>query len=286
MTRVDVERAEWFLAGHARVLERRQFERLFRGAQSTPVRDAVAAFQNADGGFGQALEPDGRGPESQPAAVLTALSVLHACDAWDADVVVRACAWLETTEPEGGGTPFVVPGVERWPHGPWWVPQEGLPASLTTTGQIVAPLLARGVGHPWLDRAVAWLWARVDDPGTPDPYDMIGLTRFLDCVPDRERAQAAALVLAPHAERVLERRPGGPPDEHGPIDLAPRPDSVARGVFGADRIAADLDRLEAGQRDDGGWTFSWTAWSPVAEAEWRGVVTVQALTILRANDRL
>jgi hypothetical protein len=283
---VDIDAAEQFLAGHARVLERRRFAQMFRDGEPGPVRDAVAAYQNADGGFGHALEPDGRGPESQPAAALTALTILDEADAWDEDVVGRACDWLASTAPQTGGATFVVPGVERWPHGPWWQPQPGLPPSLTTTGQLAAPLLARGVEHPWLDRAVAWLWERAEDPGTPDPYDMIGLTRFLDHAPDRERAQAAVDGLRPYILGALEQRPDGPQDEHHPLEYAPNPDSVARAAFSADEIEADLDRLAAGQREDGGWTFTWLAWSPVAETEWRGVVTIEALRVLRANGRL
>ena len=282
----DVQAAEQFLAAHARVLERRCFARLFHDGPATPVRDAVAAFQNDDGGFGHALEPDGRGPESQPAAALTALTILHEHDAWDEPLVERTCDWLARTAPEQGGATFVLPGVERWPHGPWWRPVEGLPPSLTTTGQLVAPLLARGVEHPWLEQATAWLWSAVDDPGDPDPYDMLGLSRFLDAAPDRDRAEAAAQTLRPFFERALVRRPEGPQDEHHALEYAPRPDSIARGVFGAERIEADLDRLAAGQQDDGGWTFTWLAWSPVAAAEWRGVVTVEALATLRAHGRL
>jgi len=59
MTSPDIEAAEQFLAANARVLERRRFERLFRGGDAGPVRDAVAADRNRDGGFGHALEPDG-----------------------------------------------------------------------------------------------------------------------------------------------------------------------------------------------------------------------------------
>ncbi len=51
-------------------------------------------------------------------------------------------------------------------------------------------------------------------------------------------------------------------------------------------ISALLDHLAAGQRDDGGWTFNWPAWSPAAEHDWRGYITVEALATLRANDRL
>jgi hypothetical protein len=36
----------------------------------------------------------------------------------------------------------------------------------------------------------------------------------------------------------------------------------------------------------GGWTFNWPAWSPAAELDWRGFLTVDALRALRANGRL
>ena len=62
----DFEAAADFLAARARVLDRRVFERLFRGGAAQPVRDAVAAYRNADGGFGHALEPDCRAAASQP----------------------------------------------------------------------------------------------------------------------------------------------------------------------------------------------------------------------------
>jgi hypothetical protein len=51
-------------------------------------------------------------------------------------------------------------------------------------------------------------------------------------------------------------------------------------------IERDLDALEAGQQEDGGWTFGWPAWNPVATYEWRGVITVHALRVLRAHGRV
>src|SRR3954470_19454054 len=153
---LDAARA--FVAAHARVLDRRRLERHFDDGPAEAVRDAVAAYRNPDGGFGHALEPDGRAPGSQPAATALALRTLHEADAWHDALAVSACDWLETVEPDTGGAPFVLPSIAGWPAAPWWQPQPGLPASLTTTGPIVAALLARGVEHPWLRRAVEWLW--------------------------------------------------------------------------------------------------------------------------------
>jgi hypothetical protein len=51
-------------------------------------------------------------------------------------------------------------------------------------------------------------------------------------------------------------------------------------------IGVHLDHLARAQRPDGGWMFNWLAWSPAAEQDWRGFVTIEALYTLRANGRL
>ena len=67
MNTPDFSAAAAFVAANARVLDRRRFQRLFEYGPAAPVRDAVAAYRNDDGGFGHALEPDCRAPGSQPA---------------------------------------------------------------------------------------------------------------------------------------------------------------------------------------------------------------------------
>jgi hypothetical protein len=99
----DIDAAEQFIAARGRVLDRRRFERLFRGGEAQPVRDAVAAYRNPDGGFGHGLEPDARGPGSQPAAAELALRILHEADAWSAELATGACDWLAATAPAEAG---------------------------------------------------------------------------------------------------------------------------------------------------------------------------------------
>ena len=149
----DFDGAAAFMAGHARVVDRRLFQRLFSGGAAGAVRDAVAAYRNCDGGFGFALEPDCRSAASQPAAVEMALRLLDIADEWDPQLVTDAVDWLAAVAPAEGGAAFVEPSVAEGPHAPWWVPEEGHPASLIQTGQIAGVLSARGFAHPWLDRA-------------------------------------------------------------------------------------------------------------------------------------
>jgi hypothetical protein len=287
MDHPDIDAAALFLAANARVLERRRFERLFADGDPAPVRDAVAAYRNPDGGFGHGLEPDGRCPASQPLDIEFALRALHEADAWDDELAAGACEWLAAHAPAAGGAVFVDSSAAGWPHAPWWVPEDGEPVSLITTGLLAGTLHARGVKHPWLDGATDLLWSRVGSLGSTGPYDMRGVLRFLDHVPDRDRARVAVARLRPVilGTDMVAMEPGAPGEVHTPLDFAPLPDSVARDLFAESVITAHLDHLAAAQHDDGGWMFNWLAWSPAAEREWRGAVTVDALQLLRANGR-
>jgi len=284
----DINAAEQFIATHGRVLDRRRFERLFREGAARPVRDAIAAYQNPDGGFGHGLEPDGRTPASQPPAVELALRTLHEADAWSDELAMGACDWLAATGPAAGGAAFVDPSVEGWPHAPWWVPEVDRPASLIITGLIAGTLHARGVRHPWLDGATELMWARIDGLSAAGPYDMRGVLRFLDHVPDRSRAEQALGNAGQLLFKLdlVELDPGAPGEVHGPLDYAPAPGCLARKLFDDATIDAHLDQLARAQREDGGWMFNWPAWSPAAEQEWRGSVTVDALQTLRAYGQL
>src|SRR5579864_8392740 len=88
-----------------------------------------------------------------------------------------------------GQPSFVESTLEGWPHAPWWVPEEGHPASLVATGMIAGTLYARGVSHPWLDGAAEVMWNRIAklDAGQGGAailggYEMFGVLGFLQHV--------------------------------------------------------------------------------------------------------
>ena len=104
---------------------------------------------------------------------------------------------------------------------------------------------------------------------------------------DRGRARDALTAVGQMIfdQGMVALEPGTPGEVHTPLDFAPLPGSLSRDLFGETLIAAHLDQLAAAQLGDGGWMFNWQAWSQAAEREWRGVVTVDALHLLRANGR-
>lgn len=288
----DLEAATTFVHTNARVLERHRLALLRGDGAGEPVVRALLAYRNDDGGFGHALEPDLRAPPSQPVGVQTAMELLHeAGGKGDDPLVAPAADFLLSITRDDGGVPFVLENAMPYPRGPWW--QAADASSLTQTAANAAALHALGARHPWLDGADAFLWARIDalDVGTTEPtpglgYDVRFSIAFLDAVPDEQRATAALERLAPGLRAsglVATERKG---DVHAPLDLSPWPGTRSRRLFTTEELETDLDALAGGQDHDGGWRFPWPAWSDGATQEWRGVVTLHALRVLRANGRL
>ena len=138
--------------------------------------------------------------------------------------------------------------------------------SLITTGPIAGTLLAHGVRHPWLERTTEVLLARAEAREDLGPYDTRGLLEFLQHAPDPDRARALAVDVTTRAvdRGVITLDPNAAGEVHGVLDVAPLPGSLARAAFDDATVQAHLDRLVAGQREDGGWTFNWPAWSTAA----------------------
>jgi hypothetical protein len=279
------ERSLWL---NARLIDRLRYLHLFKGGDAGPVLDALCAYQNPDGGFGHALEPDLRGPVSQPAPVASALEVLDETGAGADPMVGRACDYLLTITTEDGGVPFVLPTAGDFPRAPWWQTSENPPASLVTTPAIAGILHKLGVAHPWLDRATEFCWRRLAGFEAQHFYELRGVLIFLAHVPDRARAEASFERIGPQMfeRKLVELDPHAPGEVHGPLDFAPVPEVMARRLFADDLIASHLDALAARQQEDGGWTVNWTIWTPAAGLEWRGWATVHALATLRAYGRL
>jgi hypothetical protein len=282
---IDIEAAERFMLANARVLERHHLAVILHGGPAQPVLDALRPYLNSDGGFGHALEPDVRGPESEPVAVQHALEVLVDVGAADHPMLTDAAAWLATIAEPDGGIPFVLPAAAGYPRAPWMVPSDG---GSQITFSLAAFLWEAGSSEPWLERATEWCWRKLEGGERLTGFRVKFALDFLDAVPDDARARAAVeglrSSLGPDGSVPV---PGGIENERiMPLALSERPDGRSRALFSEEQIAVELDALEAAQRDDGGWMFDWLAWSPGQEVEWRGIVTVRALRTLHAHGRL
>jgi hypothetical protein len=280
-----------FLLNEARLLERRLFATCFLGQPAAGVVDALRGYQNEDGGFGHALEPDTRCPASLPIYVETAFEALAAAGTVDQNLVLRACDFLARAAEQagaGGAVPLAFPVIESFPRAEHWTDWTYVPG-LNPTAGLVGLLYQLGVDHPWRSAGTAYCWQQLESGGLPDDaHALKEVLVFLDHVPDRSRADQHAAALASDLARVPLFHLDPDADGYGlsPLSIAPLASSRWRALFADAQIAAHLDRLMKDQQADGGWPITWEPPSQAAVSEWRGVVTLGALRTLTSYGRL
>ena len=284
--------ARLFIYRNARLLERRVFETLFEDGSREGVVQALKAYQNSDGGFGNALEPDKRAPSSQPLDVQFALEVLDRCGMLTdpevkRDLLLPACGFLATVTAPDGGVACVSASVNAYPHAPWWQVDELKAPAGPEPHRCHRRAVAEGRGGTSLaGRGSGFLQAG-------DREKRGGLVPHADLRLDLpgnvpERAWAGAQQV--HLEERL-RKPGViemDPDAGGyvqmPLDWAPTPHHFARRLFDEAAIALHLNALRNRQQPDGGWPITWDPISPAVGMEWRGIGALNALVTLRAYE--
>ncbi|MFJ6105102.1 hypothetical protein ACIQHY_29375 [Streptomyces sp. NPDC092359] len=297
-TATPLARAERFVWLTARVLEQRRFAHHFLHGGADQVETALSSYLNEDGGYGHALEPDLRGPVSQPLHTAHALRVLDSIGRCGGLRAERICRYLTAVSTPDGALPAVHPSQRPYPSAPFVPVVDSPPSALLTTGPVVGLLHRNQVWHAWLFRATEYCWAAVESLEKSHPYEIEAAVAFLDGAPDHVRAEAAAArlgrlvreqrlaVLDPDREAEYPVPEGYAPGElHHPHDYARVPGSLAARWFTDAEMNRSLDRLAADQRPDGGWPIRWRAWAPGSALEWRPIVTVEALRVLRAHGR-
>lgn len=297
-------RARAFLLDRARPLERAAFEHEFEGGPAWPVVDALAAFQNPDGGFGHGLEPDARTGASGALATCVALHRLAEIRApADHPMVRTAVGYLKDTLDPVERTWRIVPeATAEAPHAPWWA-QDGLEERferfvLNPKADLVAQLyaLCPSADEPWLDGLAVDVVREVEARAAAglEMHDLIGVAHLLDAphVAPAVRGRLLTLV-APMAEAAVGRTPEAWAG-YGlkPLALAPHPEAALAGVL-HEPLMAQLDHTIATQAGDGAWWPVWS-WGEGADADawassrtaWAGMLTLDALRQLRAFGRL
>jgi hypothetical protein len=290
-----------FLDRDGRLIERRLAAVLFDGADASGVVDAVRAYRNPDGGFGQGLEPDKRCPASLPIDVECAFDILLVATGASAGagaegssvdlgldhLVLGACDWLGSVATPDGAVPLSFPVMEAYPRAEHWSDWTYTPG-LNPTAGLAGRLHRMGLTHPWLDQATDWCWAQLESGFDEDAHALAEVMVFLAHAPDRDRAERLGVHVGDWLAKAAWYRADPADPEYGvtPLHLASSPDSPWSRLFDDTTIDGHLDRLADDQQSDGGWAITWEPPGVAATLEWRGIETLRALRTLRAYGRL
>jgi len=288
MSQSDFNRAVDFIYANARLLERHLLAYHFFGKPQFPVLRSLHAYQNPDGGFGNALEPDKRFPGSTPIDVATAFEILDGINGFTDPMILRACDYLQTVTTEAGGLPFTLPAVKDFLCAPWWATDDPNPAaSINPTAEICGLLLKHQIEHPWMDKAIAYCWENID-PEQGGFHDLMPSITFLAHAPGSSKAEQLLTrikeVIIEKELVAFDRKAGG--YVQFPLDWAPTPSHPLRSIFTDQQIQDDLAFLKESQQQDGSWPINWDPISMAVDVEWRGIKALHNLRILKAYSAL
>ena len=307
LTQLGFTRARDFLLSEARPLEKAMFRWEFEGGAVDDVITQLAAYQNPDGGFGRALEPDLRTPSSSALCTEIGLRLLAELNTPASQLMVEAAVQylIDTLDPETKTWRVIPLDANDHPHAPWWHDEEG---SLARTfddflviprAGILALLYhyAELVPSDWLAAITENLLEDIKSMDTEKfggGGDGLVYTRRLAEAPRLSDPIKAWLVpsVIKIADQIVARDPAQWTEYCAlPLKLAPRPESITAEAL-QDYILAHLDYLIDTQSPEGTWepNWSWGDFYPdvwlQAKQEWRGDLTLATLQTLKAFGRI
>ncbi|MFD1676975.1 hypothetical protein [Alicyclobacillus fodiniaquatilis] len=296
ITQQQLERSKRFLQTHGRTLDYLLAQFYFWGGSVEDVREALADFQNQDGGFGHAIEPDFRLNTSSPMA--TSIGLQYACEIGltaDDPMIQKAIQYLLAHfDPDEQRWHAVPETINDMPHAPWWT------FDLTTgrcgTENTWANPNAELLGYLWRYKDLVpadFLHSLTDKamleleilPVNLEMHDFLCYQRLSENIPEPYRALVMDKLMK-SAGLTVDTDPNQWADYGAkPLQIASFPDSPFAEILQAS-LAANLDYEIEHMNDDGSWSPNWSWFGnyeadwEIAKVEWQGYITVRNLKSL------
>ena len=278
-----------------RPLEQTQFNYHFGTGSVAAVLDALATFQNVDGGFGHAIEPDLHSPDSSVLGTTVAFQILRDLGIEKTHLLIQGgITYLENLySSEQQSWPFVPETVVNAPRAPWWQ----YDADYTNYWHNPRPEVV-GYLLNWGNRGLAEevLTAVITTAQSTESIEFHSLFCYLRLLDTESLPEETVNILEPIVQKWADQLVETNPEKWGeyglrPLAVAPHPGHFLASHY-ANAIEQELDYLVNTLQDDGAWHPAWSwgeaypdVW-PKAAQMWKGVITLKNSLTLRAFDRL
>lgn len=293
LTEQEFTAAAEYLKTKARPIETALFSYEFEGGSAESAVHALAAYQNPDGGFGNALEPDLRLADSSVIATTTALAHFRTLGlAPEHPLVKGACLYLNSQYLGTEKRWRIMPAnVDDAPHAPWWAVGGDLWHSRVNPTAEILGLLFEYPDHfdaVMREELATELTAFLDaHDNVMEMHDLLCYVALVEnpAVPEQLKAKLLG-KLRQVADKTVERSPEQWPNYTiPPLAIINTPSSPFIDLFSAE-LDQNFEFMLNGRGEDGAWHPNWS-WGEGAlvkqvAAEWSGVLTLSNLKKLRA----
>lgn len=280
-------RAREFIHKNARPLDSSLFNYIFEEGSRDAVAEELSKFQNSDGGYGNALEPDFRLQASSPMATSVGLQYCKVIDASVSEYIVSGAIQylLSTYDREHGYWPSTYLDVNNDPHAPWWNLEEVKPPTEERWGNPCAELAGHIHRYKSLvpNDFIVDLNRRIQENIESSEhidglYNVMCWERAYREFPESLQSMASEKI-----RKTFEKIAPLKQEDLGEIRILwLAPDSEAILLSYPENVYNLMHQEIERQSDDGGWwpTWKWGQYEdvwPIAEKEWAGKITLDCL---------
>ncbi|AVV58547.1 hypothetical protein C7121_21710 [Paenibacillus glucanolyticus] len=291
----SMDRSKKFIKSKARKLERAIFDYEFESGSLDIVLQELSKYQNEDGGFGNALEPDIRCQESSAIATTVGLQCLSRLRVdGNNQIVQKAIQYLlNTHSKEHMGWEPIPKEADNAPRAPWWnyvgvYKDWGNPnAEILGYFYEYSDLVSSDLLNDLTAYAINYLNERCE---LKEMHEMFCFVRLANRLP-ADKYQLISDKLDKFIENCVIKNQA---DRQGycayPLQIVDSPESQYYEKY-KEVIPQDLDGIIDGQEEDGAWAVNWSwgcyeeEWEKAKE-EWKGVITLGSLLSLKSFNRL
>lgn len=296
------QEATRFLRIKARPLEVSRFENIFNDSDVADILNELRKFQNADGGFGHALEPDLRALDSSVLCTSIAFQVIRDHQVpREEEIVQRGIRYLMDTLDQSELHWRIIPdSASTAPHAPWWNQkgreEEFRNFSLNPTAEILGYLLDYGgsvVDKQMTSQTADRVVNSLRSLKTVEMHDLLCCSRLLET---KNLPSATRESVQCELKRLVTDTVATNPEQWKeyclrPLQIIHHPNSPFMDGF-KEAVTFNLDFEIKEQQDNGAWAPTWTwgdkypeSWK-TAKREWSGVLTLDKLLILERFGRI
>ena len=292
---MDENKAIKYILLNARPLELAIYKYFFENESNQAVIDELSKFQNADGGFGNALEPDFFNPNSSPIATNDAIITLYRVNALNRDCeiikgIIRYLESHDSFDEDKKRWLFAIDSNNDYPHAIWWEKQGDGISSFNPSISLATFLICYRNRSPLYEGVVkdGFEYLENTEKVSGDDlncfllaYELLRINNINDIVDlDLFKDLLCNAINNTICKDV---------EKYG-VEYVPLPSSIFAGIHLElvtpeikPLIIAEKDVLGKLQMEDGGFDITWKWYTPYpdeyeqARAWWRPRITIEKL---------
>lgn len=292
---IDKSKAISFISENARPLESAVYKYFFDNGSNRAVVDELRKFQNSDGGFGNALEPDFFNPNSSPIATNDAIIALFRVNALniDSDVVQGIVKYLDSHDSfdeDRRRWLFAIDSNKDYPHAIWWKKKGDGISGFNPSISLAAFLICYGSRTSLYEEIIKEGFEYLENTEEIGgdslkcfmlAYELLKGTGINDIIDLETFKRLLCIAVESAVCRDVEK--------YG-VEYVPLPSDFFSGMYSdfvtpeiIPLIKAEKGVLEKLQMEDGGFDITWNWFTPYPEeyeqarAWWRPRITIEKL---------